>query len=104
VEMARREVDLSTCTAGILGMAFKAESDDTRDSLAYKLRKLLSLEARRVVCTDPYVKDERLVPLETALAAADVLFVATPHKIYRELSIPPGKKVFDVWSCIKRGK
>ena len=34
-------------TAGILGMAFKAESDDPRDSLSYKLRKLLTLESKR---------------------------------------------------------
>ena len=104
VELAKREVDLSACTVGILGMAFKAESDDARDSLAYKLRKLLTLEARRVLCTDPYVPDDRLAPLETVLSAADVLFVATPHKVYRELVIPAEKKLFDVWGCIKGRK
>src|SRR5207248_7235448 len=43
VELAKRQVDLSTKTVGILGMAFKADSDDRRDSLSYKLRKLLLL-------------------------------------------------------------
>jgi UDP-N-acetyl-D-mannosaminuronic acid dehydrogenase len=100
VELAKREVDLSTKTTGILGMAFKAESDDPRDSLSYKLRNLLTLESRRVLCTDPYVLDPSLTSLERVVAEADVLFLATPHKTYRDLRIPEGKLLFDVWSWI----
>ena len=47
----------------ILGMAFKGNSDDPRDSLAYKLRKLLIMECRRVVCTDAYIRDPDFVVL-----------------------------------------
>ena len=100
VELVKREVDLSTKTTGILGMAFKAESDDPRDSLSYKLRNLLTLESRRVLCTDPYVPDPSLAPLERVVAEADVLFLATPHSVYRELRIPEGKRLIDVWSWI----
>jgi UDP-N-acetyl-D-mannosaminuronic acid dehydrogenase len=102
VELARKQVDLRQATAGILGMAFKAESDDPRDSLAYKLRKLLALEARQVLCTDPYVPDPGLVPLERILAEANVLFVATPHAVYRKLPPQEGKTVIDVWNCLPR--
>ena len=101
VELARQQVDLGQATAGILGMAFKAESDDPRDSLAYKLRKLLALEARQVLCTDPYVPDPGLVPLERVLAESNVLFVATPHAVYRQLPPQEGKTVIDVWSCLR---
>lgn len=101
VNEARRRMDLGQATAGILGMAFKAESDDPRDSLSYKLRKLLALEARSVLCTDPYVPDPGLVPLERVLAESDVLFVATPHRCYRDLSQPGGKLVIDIWNCLK---
>jgi UDP-N-acetyl-D-mannosaminuronic acid dehydrogenase len=104
IELARREADLSKKKVGILGMAFKAESDDHRDSLAYKLRKLLALEAREVLCTDPFVPDASLVPLERVLAEADVLFVATPHKAYRELPPIEGKLVIDVWNCLRRAE
>jgi UDP-N-acetyl-D-mannosaminuronic acid dehydrogenase len=100
VELARRQAPLAGKTVGILGMAFKAESDDPRDSLSYKLRKLLSLEARRVLATDPYVADPTLVPLEQVLAEAEVLFVATPHQRYRGLVAPPGALVVDIWSCL----
>ena len=101
IELARRQTDLSAAKVGILGMAFKAESDDPRDSLAYKLRKLLALEAREVLCTDPHVQDPTLVPLERVLTEADVLFVATPHKIYRQLPPLTGKLIIDVWGCLQ---
>jgi UDP-N-acetyl-D-mannosaminuronic acid dehydrogenase len=101
VGLARRQIDLSQATAGLLGMAFKAESDDKRDSLSYKLRKLLALDCKQVLCTDPYVPDPQLVPLETVMSKADVLFVGTPHKAYRELRVPPGKVVIDVWNCLQ---
>jgi UDP-N-acetyl-D-mannosaminuronic acid dehydrogenase len=101
IELAKRQTDLSGATAAILGMAFKAESDDPRDSLSYKLQKLLSLEARQVLCTDPYVPDPALVPLERALEQADVLFIGAPHRAYRELVIPKGKVLIDVWNCVK---
>ena len=100
VDLAKREVDLSTKTTGILGMAFKAESDDPRDSLSFKLRNLLTLESRRVLCTDPYVPDPSFLPLEQVVAEADVLFLATPHRVYRDLRVPEGKLLFDVWSWI----
>ncbi|MEP6994754.1 MAG: nucleotide sugar dehydrogenase [Acidobacteriota bacterium] len=100
VELARRDVDLSQKVVGVLGMAFKAESDDARDSLSYKLRNLLALETRRVLCTDPYVPDATLVPLERVIAEADVLFLATPHGVYRGLQIPEGKIVYDAWNWI----
>src|SRR6185312_1385295 len=38
----RRNYDLSRMTIGLLGMAFKAESDDPRASLSYKFKKGLA--------------------------------------------------------------
>jgi UDP-N-acetyl-D-mannosaminuronic acid dehydrogenase len=102
VELAKKETDLRGATVGILGMAFKAGSDDPRDSLSYKLRKLLSLEARAVLCTDPQVSDPSLVPLERVLTEAAVLFVATPHACYRALPPLKDKIVIDIWSCLRK--
>lgn len=102
IQLAKRQVELSDCTAGILGLAFKGESDDPRDSLSYKLRKLLWLEARRVLTTDPFVPDPSAVPLETVVEQSDVLFVATPHKAYRDLVIPSRTVVIDCWNHIRR--
>ena len=87
--------DLSTLTVGILGMAFKAESDDTRSSLSYKMKRVLQGKAARVLCTDPYVVgDAELTPLERVVAEADVLVVAAPHAAYR--AICTSKPVVDI--------
>ena len=83
--LERRYGTLQGKTVGILGMAFKSESDDPRASLSYKLRKLLTWAGARVLATDPYVRDERLVPLDEVLAESDVLVLGAPHKAYREL-------------------
>ncbi len=94
--------DLSTATVGILGAAFKAGSDDTRSSLAYKLKRILSFKAARVLMTDPYVTtDPDLVPLEQVLAESDLLIVATPHPDYR--GIVTDKPVADVWNVLGNG-
>jgi UDP-N-acetyl-D-mannosaminuronic acid dehydrogenase len=100
--LERRYGGLSGKTVGILGMAFKAESDDPRASLSYKLRKLLSWAGARVVCTDPYVKDDRLVSLDCVLEQSDILILGAPHKPYRGLEIG-GKDVVDVWGALGAG-
>jgi UDP-N-acetyl-D-mannosaminuronic acid dehydrogenase len=81
----------------ILGMAFKGDSDDKRESLSYKLRKLLILESKDVLCTDPYVQDEDFVSLEDAIQRADIIILGAPHTVYRALRIPQGKQIVDVW-------
>jgi UDP-N-acetyl-D-mannosaminuronic acid dehydrogenase len=100
--LQRRYGTLQGRTVGILGMAFKAESDDTRASLSFKLRKLLQWSGARVLCTDPYVQDHRLVPLEQVLADSEILILGAPHAPYRSLEIG-GKDVVDVWGVLGGG-
>ena len=100
--MQRRYGSLEGKRIGILGMAFKAESDDTRASLSYKLRKLLTWAGATVTCTDPYVEDRRLVPVEDLLASSDVLVLGAPHQAYRSLDVG-GKDVIDVWGVLGGG-
>ena len=100
--MERRYGNLRGKTIGILGMAFKAESDDTRASLSYKLRKLLSWAGATVLCTDPYVEDSRLVSLENVLGESEILVLGAPHKPYRGLQVN-GRDVIDVWGLLGEG-
>jgi UDP-N-acetyl-D-mannosaminuronic acid dehydrogenase len=97
VQRVLRRFELKKLTAGILGMTFKADSDDPRDSLAFKLRKILQSECKQVVCTDPFLKDPAFLPLEEVLRRADILFIGSPHTAYRKLDF--GKTpVVDVWN------
>jgi UDP-N-acetyl-D-mannosaminuronic acid dehydrogenase len=100
--LERRFGSLRGRTVGILGMAFKAESDDIRASLSFKLRKLLEWAGATVLCTDPYVSDARLVPLDEVLERAQVLVVGAPHRAYRSLDLT-GREVVDIWNATGGG-
>ena len=89
-------------TIGILGMAFKGDSDDPRTSLSYKLRKLALFRGAKVLCTDPYVPDSKLVPLEQVLAESDTLILAAPHRAYSGLRTN-GQTVVDIWNLLGEG-
>jgi UDP-N-acetyl-D-mannosaminuronic acid dehydrogenase len=86
-------------------MAFKAESDDRRSSLSYRLKRVLSFRAHEVLTTDPYVTDDpELLPLEEVLAQADLLVVGAPHERYRDLAARAGDTpVLDVWDLLGEG-
>jgi UDP-N-acetyl-D-mannosaminuronic acid dehydrogenase len=102
VSRMEQRFDLSATRVGILGMAFKAESDDPRSSLSYKLRRILRFKSAEVLCTDPYVTtDPTLVPLDEVLERSDVLVVGTPHATYRDLK--PIQPVVDVWNVFGNG-
>jgi UDP-N-acetyl-D-mannosaminuronic acid dehydrogenase len=89
-------------TVGLLGMAFKADIDDTRASLSYKFKKALASHADAVLTTDPFVTtDPELLPLDEVVARSDLLILCAPHSAYRELDFA-GKPVVDVWGMLKR--
>jgi UDP-N-acetyl-D-mannosaminuronic acid dehydrogenase len=83
-------------TVGILGMAFKGESDDPRASLSYKLRRLAQFKGATVVCTDPYIEDPTFKPLEEVLRESELVIIGAPHRAYRTLELD-GREVVDIW-------
>ena len=101
VDDLKRRYDIAATTVGLLGMAFKAESDDVRASLSYKFKNILSGQARAVLTTDPYVTTDReLKPLDEVIAQSDVLILCAPHAAYAKADFK-GKPVFDVWGDLK---
>jgi len=103
VDDLKRRYDLAGMTVGLLGMAFKAESDDIRASLSYKFKKVLSAQARAVLTTDPFVKtDPELRALDEVIAMSDLLIMCAPHAAYRKADFR-GKPVFDLWGHLEGG-
>jgi UDP-N-acetyl-D-mannosaminuronic acid dehydrogenase len=88
----------------VLGLTFKRDSDDLRDSLSYKLVRLLERELADVARHDPHVPAES-EPLETALEGADAVIVATNHSEFEGLldRLPDGVLLVDPWNATRSG-
>lgn len=96
--------DLANMKIGILGMAFKGESDDIRSSLSYKLKKILEFKSKQVLCADPYVAssvDANLLTELEVITQSDLIIIATPHKRYKDLATL--KPVVDIWNIQENG-
>jgi UDP-N-acetyl-D-mannosaminuronic acid dehydrogenase len=81
--MRRRLGSLANRKVAVLGLAFKADTDDERDSLAHKLIRLLERELADVAAHDPHVATPT-APLEEVLAGADAVVVAANHSEFRD--------------------
>ena len=102
VSRIEENYDLSKMTVGVLGMAFKAESDDIRSSLSYKLKRILKFKAQSVICADALVSDdETLIGEAELIDRADLVVIGAPHKRYA--SMPISKPVIDIWNIRKQG-
>lgn len=115
VKRIRERVKLNGKKVVILGLGFKSEIDDIRESLSFKVRKALLRERAQVVLHDPYLKDYINQPIEKdvykALLRADVIFIAVNHKQFERLNIARIKKIVkkncivcDIWNVFKTGK
>ena len=102
VEKLSQKYDISKIRIGLLGMAFKGESDDNRSSLAYKLKRILKFKSAGVLTADPYVQnDTELVSEERVLEESDLLIISAPHLRYKELI--SSKPIIDIWNLRGNG-
>ena len=74
----RRLGGLADRRVAVLGLAFKADTDDERDSLAHKLIRLLERELADVFVHDPHVATPTL-SFDEAIEGAELVVVATNH-------------------------
>jgi UDP-N-acetyl-D-mannosaminuronic acid dehydrogenase len=89
----------------VLGLSFKRDSDDVRDSLSYKLVRLLERELAHVARHDPHVPADS-EPLEAALEGADAVVIATNHSGFEHLldRLPEGMLLVDPWNVTGYGR
>jgi UDP-N-acetyl-D-mannosaminuronic acid dehydrogenase len=106
----RRLGSLSGRKVAVLGLAFKADTDDERDSLAHKLIRLLERELADVAVHDPHVPTPT-ASFEQAIDAADAVVVAADHAEFRDprtlaaIAARAGDcLVVDPWNCWGAGQ
>jgi UDP-N-acetyl-D-mannosaminuronic acid dehydrogenase len=98
VQRLKEKYPLKDKIVGILGMAFKANNDDKRESLSYKLKKILEIEAKKVLCSDVYINEEEVISPGEVINQSDVIIMGTPHKEYADLVIEKSKILVDIWN------
>ena len=102
---------LRDCKVAVLGLTFKRDTDDERDSLSHKLIRLLERELADVAAHDPLVATPT-ASFEEAIADADVVVVATNHSAFsrpealRAIAERAGADclVVDPWNALGTGR
>ena len=97
-----KKLNLKKKTVGVLGLTFKAETDDIRDSLSIKLLKLLKSKKIKTLQSDEYFKSRENISKKDLVKKSDIIIVSTPHKAYKNLKISKNKIVVDIWGLIDK--
>ena len=93
---------LKSKTIGILGVSFKADIDDIRDSLAIKLLYLLKEKKLNVLFSDEYASLNKNINKTQLINRSDIIIIGSPHSVYKKLTIPKNKYLVDIWSLFDK--
>lgn len=110
IRKIRERIKLKDKKTVILGMTFKANIDDTRESLSLKTKKALEREGAEVYLHDPFIEGND-GDIYEILKEADLVFIATNHNQYRQLDVNKVAKIVkkrcivcDIWNTFKTDK
>ena len=102
IKELNKKYDLRKKTVGVLGLSFKGETDDLRDSLSIKLLKQLKSKKIKTLQSDEYNKDKNNIDKNLLIKKSDIIIVSTPHKAYKNLKIKKNKIIVDIWGITKK--
>ena len=102
IKQLKKDHNLRKKTVGILGLSFKAENDDIRDSLSIKLLKKLKLSKIKTLQSDEYYKNKKNIDKNILINKSDIIIIATPHKAYKNLKIKKSKVLVDIWGIFEK--
>ena len=102
INKLEKKFNLKKKTVGVLGLAFKSETDDIRDSLSIKLLQLLKLKKVKTLQSDEYFKTKENIDKIDLVKKSDIIIVSTPHKAYKKLKIGKNKILVDIWGLIEK--
>ena len=102
INKLNEKYNLKKKTVGVLGLSFKAENDDIRDSLSIKLLKKLKSKKIKTLQSDEYYEDKKNVDKNVLIKKSDIIIIATPHKAYKNIKINKNKVLVDVWGLTQK--
>jgi len=102
VKQLEKKYNLKKKIIGILGLTFKSETDDIRDSLAIKLLKQLKAKKIRTLQSDEYYKDKKNINKNLLIKKSDIIIIASPHKAYKKLKIKKNQVLVDIWGLFEK--
>ncbi len=87
---------------GILGVAFKPDIDDTRDSLSLDLYNYLKKKKLKIFMSDDFVDIKSKINKNMLIKNSDIIILGTPHKVYKKIKIPKKKYLIDTWGFFEK--
>ena len=102
IEKLSETYNLKKKIVGILGLSFKAENDDIRDSLSIKLLKYLKSKKIKTLQSDEYYRDKNNIDKKVLVSQSDIIIISTPHRAYKNLKINKKKILIDLWGLIEK--
>ena len=91
-----KKYNLKKMTIGVLGVAFKPENDDIRDSLPMKLVKILKRKKINVIYSDDYYISKDTCKKNDLISNSDIIIIGTAHKSYRKLKFKKKQVIIDI--------
>ena len=100
ISKIQKKMKIESMKIGLLGMAFKADVDDVRDSLSFKFKKELSFRKAIVFCSDRFIPNRKeFLDEKKLIDKCDLLIICAPHTAYKTLDFN-GKIVIDIWNIL----
>ena len=97
IEKLKQYKNYKKKTIGLIGLAFKGETDDIRDSLSIKLLKKLKKLNKKILQSDEFYKNKDNIELKKLILKSNIIIIGAPHKKYLKLKIPKNKKIINIW-------
>ncbi|MEK6917008.1 MAG: UDP binding domain-containing protein, partial [Nanoarchaeota archaeon] len=110
VELLEKEVKLEGANVGVLGLAYKGNIDDVRESPAHDVIKTLKQKKANVIVYDPYILEKSDVKsLKELLEKSDYLILVTSHDEFKNMDLELLKKnnikiIIDGRNCLDKEK
>ena len=93
---------LKNKTIGILGMSFKSNIDDTRDSLSIELFNFLKKKKLNVIYSDDFANLENNLKKKELIKKSQIIIIGAPHRSYKNIKIPKKKFLIDSWGFLAK--